>query len=194
MEVWKDVVGYEGIYEVSSYGRVRTCEGKITHSVRHGMRIWKQRVLKAKLGKDHAYRVTLWKEKKPCDFLVHRLVADAFLGVPKEKLTVNHIDGNRENNHLENLEWLKASDNIKEGFKTGLYPQKKIILKDEKGKEFEFRSMSECSRALGRSTGYVWNCIKAERTPKNKSGKKFELVFVGEKSKRNVYEIKGDGE
>lgn len=191
MEVWKDVVGYNGIYEVSDDGRVRTCEGKTTYTQRHGVRHWKQRILKQKVDKYKNHRVTLWQDGKPKDFLVHRLVADAFLGIPAEKLTVNHIDGNRENNKAENLEWLSLEENIREGFKTGLYPQRKIVLKDETGKEFEFRSMSECGRALGFSNGYISECIRSGRNIRDKSGKRFELVFVGEKSKRNIYEIKG---
>lgn len=61
---WKDVVGYEGIYEVSDTGEVRTKEGKTTYTERHGVRRWKQRTLKQKVSKDNTCRVSLWKGGK----------------------------------------------------------------------------------------------------------------------------------
>lgn len=63
-EIWKDVVGYENIYEVSSYGRVRTTIGKTTYTERHGVRHWKQRYLKNKTPKGRDVRVSLWKDGK----------------------------------------------------------------------------------------------------------------------------------
>lgn len=82
MEEWKSIPGYEMLYEASSEGRIRTCEGKVTSSARSPHRVWKQRVLKPKIStsprgrKD--YRVTLWKEGHEKDWLVARLVAMAF--------------------------------------------------------------------------------------------------------------------
>lgn len=95
-KVWKDVPGYEGIYQASNFGEIRTVEGKTTHSKRHGKRVWKSRVLKGR-GDNliPGRRVSLWKNGKPKDFLVARLVATTFLGVPPEGFTVNHKDGNK---------------------------------------------------------------------------------------------------
>ena len=64
-EIWKAIPNYEGIYEASSFGRIRTCEGKTTFTKRHGIRHWKQRILKPK-GETYAtgYRVSLWKNRK----------------------------------------------------------------------------------------------------------------------------------
>lgn len=160
-EIWKDIPNYEGIYQASTFGNIRTVEGKTTYSVRHGERHWKSRILKGR-GDNHitGKRVSLWKDKKCKDWLVARLVAITFLGEPKEKLTVNHIDGNRLNNRIENLEWLTLGDNIRHGFNTGLYPQKQVTL-FKNGKKFKtFRSMAECSRFLGKNTAYVSNVLK----------------------------------
>lgn len=163
MEFWKDIPGYEGIYQASSAGRIRTAEGKTTFTKRHGTRHWKSRILKGR-GDDPrtGKRVNLWKNGKPKDFLVARLVASAFLGEPKEGLTVNHKDGNRLNNEIENLEWLSLADNIRHGFENGLY-HNQISIKITRavdGRQFSFRSMAELDRFLKRAAGYTSNKIK----------------------------------
>ena len=117
-EIWKSVPGYIGLYEVSNIGRVRTVEGKETHSVRHGVRRWKSRVLREKNPKGRDVRVSLWKDKKEKSFLVHRLVAMAFLPNPDNKATVNHKDGNPRNNHVTNLEWATYKENNNHAFNT----------------------------------------------------------------------------
>ena len=72
-EIWRDIIGYEGLYEVSNFGKVRTHKDKVTHSDRHGIRHWKQRILKPKSKASREPRVALWKDKQPTDYLVHRL-------------------------------------------------------------------------------------------------------------------------
>ena len=175
-EVWKDIPGYEGLYQASSMGRIRSVEGKVTHSTMHGVRHWHSRILKQKQTKDKCFRVTLWKDKTPKGWLVHRLVAMAFLGLPpEEKYTVNHKDGNRENNCVDNLEWLSLADNIRHGFDNGLYPKKEIVLQKD-GERFRFSSYAEASRFLGRNQGYVSNSIKRNGTIKDKDGLRYEVI------------------
>ncbi|MDU6600365.1 MAG: NUMOD4 domain-containing protein [Streptococcus anginosus] len=157
IEIWKDVVGYEGIYEVSNFGRVRTHKDKITYSKRHGIRHWKQRILKPKTTKAREPRVSLWKDKVSKDFLVHRLVAEAFISNPDNKPTVNHIDGNPNNNHVNNLEWATYKENNNHAFDNNLIKTgASIILVDKKTKEMHlFRSMAKASEFLGRNHGYL---------------------------------------
>jgi len=177
-EEWKDIPGYEGIYQASSYGRIRTKPGKTTYTKRHGVRHWKTRVLKHKGNADVGFRVSLYKDGKPNDWLVHRLIAMAFHGVPDEYMTVNHINGDRNNNTPENLEWLSLEDNIKHGFRTGLYAknQHNITLISVDGESVDFDSQSEASRFLGRCHGYIWGCIKYDSIPISKDGKKYEIA------------------
>lgn len=154
---WRNVVGYEGIYEVSNTGLVRTCKNKTTHSVRHGSRIWKQRILKNKTPNGRNVRVTLWKDKRPRSFLVHRLVAEAFIPKVKGKESINHIDGNPKNNHVSNLEWCDHKENNNHGFDNDLMnTNDKIILLNKETKEpYYFRSKSKASEFLGKNIGYI---------------------------------------
>lgn len=168
-EIWKDIPGYEGIYQASSFGRIKSVSGKTTESVRHGTRHWKERILKPKGCKDYrriGYRVNLWKDKKPKDFLVARLVCTTFhenwIGT---KMTVNHKDGNRLNNRIENLEWLSRGDNARHAFETCIQPQNKVrLINISDGREEHFRSESCASRFLGRNNGYVSNRMNAGYT------------------------------
>lgn len=165
-EVWKDIPGYEGIYQASNLGRIRTKPGKVTYTERHGIRHWKTRILKGRgnnptTGK----RVSLWKDGKAKDWLVARLVGMTFLGIPEKGMTINHKDGNRFNNNVENLEWLSLADNVRHAFKTGLMPtNRRIKLKSSKGFIYECNSYAEASRLLGRYEGYICNQIKKGKT------------------------------
>lgn len=169
MAEWRDIPKYEGLYQASDDGQIRTCVGKTTSNARYKTRVWKQRVLKQKreLRKCKRWsdaRVTLWKDGQEKTWLVSRLVAMAWCDGYEEGLTVNHIDGNPENNHYRNLEWVSMRDNIRKGYETGLYhTQKEVKLTDTDGNEETFRSMSEASRFLGKSVGYVSNALKKGR-------------------------------
>lgn len=164
-EVWKDIPSYEGIYQASNFGNIRTVEGKTTFTEKHGTRHWRQRTLKQKTDKQNSKRVTLWKDGKSKEHLVARLVAAAFHGLPPEGYTVNHIDGNRLNNCEGNLEWLSLGDNIRHGFENNLYSnQTSISVQSEDGITQEFRSMSSLDSFLGRRKGYTSNRLKKQRT------------------------------
>lgn len=164
-ELWKDIPGYEKLYQASTVGQIRTHAEKVTSSVKFKERHWKQRILKTR-GHNPAtgYRVSLWKNGVERDWLVARLVAMTFLRIPNESDTVNHIDGNRFNNRIENLEWLSITENIRAGFDTGLFPQNPICLVRKSDYSIlSFRSESEASRFLGKSHGYINKLIKSGR-------------------------------
>lgn len=164
-EIWKAIPNYEGIYEASSLGRIRTCEGKTTFTKRHGVRHWKQRIIKPK-GQTYAtgYRVTLWKNGKPKDWLVARLVGMTFLG--ESNLTINHIDGNRFNNSVDNLEWCSLAENIRKGFETGLYhTQQKVKVIDKTTGEIKtFRSLTLACSYMQKGHGYITSCLQRGKT------------------------------
>lgn len=119
-EIWKDVVGYEGIYEVSSIGRVRSVDRFVEYS--DGRRTFtKGKILRHNInGKYKIRMVHLYDGVKRKAISVHRLVAIAFIANPDNKTDVNHIDGNRENNAVNNLEWTTHLENMQHGFRHGL--------------------------------------------------------------------------
>jgi len=123
MEIYKSVIGYEGIYEVSNKGEIRSLESR-----------WgKPCQLKQSTDKGGYKIVTLCKEKKHLTKTVHRVVATAFLGL--SWFDVNHKDGNKSNNHVENLEFVSKSQNTRHAIANGLFiPNTDKIAKEKRKK------------------------------------------------------------
>lgn len=120
-KVWKDVVGYEGLYKVSECGKVlNTKSNRLMKSYFHGR------------GYD---RISLTSQGLQRNHYVHRLVGDAFLEPPENvnQNQINHIDGNKNNNHFSNLEWTSPSENFNHAVRTGLI--KNIVLIEEEHKK-----------------------------------------------------------
>jgi hypothetical protein len=118
-EVWKDISGYEGLYQVSNMGRVKSLE-RIVSPRKQGQRIAHEKIKQSKHTKDGYLEVTLCKNCKPKSIRTHRLVAHAFCENPFNKAEVNHIDGNKLNNRADNLEWVTSSENQIHAYKLGL--------------------------------------------------------------------------
>lgn len=165
-EIWKNITSYEGLYQVSNFGRVR--------SVRLN------KILSPKHNWDGYLRIQLWRDNKNKYVFIHRLVAEAFIPNADNKPFVNHIDGNKSNDRVDNLEWCTQKENIKHAFATGLSTpcpknwnrlSKAVLQCDCNGNVLrEFPSQMEVERTLGISHsnisyackhngtagGYVW--------------------------------------
>ena len=113
-EVFKPIEGYENLYEISNFGRVKSLSKLI------GRRIKPETFLKIRIT-PHGYEmVTLCKNGKPFNASVHRLIAKAFIENPLNKPCINHIDGNKLNNDISNLEWCTYRENNIHAYRTGL--------------------------------------------------------------------------
>lgn len=132
MEKWKDVVGYEGSYQVSNLGRVKSVE---RYRDNHGKPQIIHEKIKNTRMKNSGYLITdLYKNNKQKTVMIHRVVASAFLPVEEGKETVNHKDGNKLNNNVENLEWSSFSEQNKHFYKKEL-KSKENIKKSSKSNE-----------------------------------------------------------
>jgi len=118
-ERWKDVVEYEGFYQVSSLGRVRSVDRKIKHKNNSHFNLYKGKVLRQ--GYSHGYMsCVLTKNSKKRTVRVHRLVTIAFIPNLEDKPMVNHINGIKDDNKVSNLEWCTDSENKLHAYSTGL--------------------------------------------------------------------------
>ena len=119
-EIWKDVKGYECYYEVSNLGRVKRKKGETIYKdgrIAH----FSETVLKPTIFKKGYLMVYLSKNANKRTIQVHRIVADAFIANPENKETINHIDCNKLNNNVSNLEWMTNLENIQHSIENGRY-------------------------------------------------------------------------
>jgi DNA-binding XRE family transcriptional regulator len=110
MEIWKQVKGFESLYEVSNQGRVKSLQ-RFVNGKNGANKPLKETIIQLKTDKGYL-RVNLWKNQKSKRFAVHRLVAEAFIDKIEGKDYVNHKNGIKTDNRIENLEWVTLSENI----------------------------------------------------------------------------------
>lgn len=157
-EIWVPVGGYEGLYKVSNYGRVMSLGNGKTHK--------SKRILSPAESSNGYLQVELWKNGQSKTFLVHRLVAQAFIpnwfGDPQ----VNHIDENKQNNHVENLEFCDGKYNINYGTRnerSAKSRSKPVLQLTKKGELVrEWPSTIEAGRN-GLDQGNIVKCCLGER-------------------------------
>jgi hypothetical protein len=122
-EIWKDITGYEGLYQVSNLGNVRSLDKTVHAKSRNGndfTQTYKGRILSQELINTNAYRVSLCKDGHVERFLTHRLVAQEFIPNPENKPEINHKNGNRAKDDIDNLEWCTHPENMHHAYNTGL--------------------------------------------------------------------------
>lgn len=169
--MWKDIKGYEGLYQISNDGHVR--------------RILKNGETKPVKNKDGLYyTVSLSKNGRYTSFNVHRLVAETFLGMPEDrKMEVNHKDGDKHNNNLSNLEWVTPTENhihaleVLKHFPWGKPPRKVKCYNAETGDMVaEFYSISEASRAIGKASARASITLVCQGMQKTAYGYRWEYA------------------
>lgn len=184
-EIWRDIKDYEGYYQVSNFGNVKSLDRKIIQedSKRHQyLRTIKGRLLKQTNNGRGYKNVTLVKDNKKKQGLVHRLVAEAFIFNPNNYPVINHIDGNKHNNKITNLEYCSHKHNINEAIRLGLlnpreHSCKKCIQKDFNGNVINtYKSITEASK----STGICIGNISATCLGNQKYAGKYKWEFLKE--------------
>lgn len=108
-EIWKDISNYERVYQVSNFGRIKSLERKVNS--RHKQRTVKEKILRVKYNKFGYKTVCLSSELQKREFFIHRLVAYAFIPNPENKPQIDHINGIKSDNRVENLRWVTAKEN-----------------------------------------------------------------------------------
>ena len=113
MEIWRDIKGYEGLYQVSNEGRVRSCDRDVERTSSSGKKYVAH--IKSKIKKPNGHQkgyepFSLWKDNTHKEFLIHRLVAETFIPNPNGYDVVHHIDENTHNNNVENLMWMDGKE------------------------------------------------------------------------------------
>lgn len=117
-EIWKNVLGYEGVYKVSNLGRVKSLNRyQYIHKGNGYFAKYRGRIIKPRIHKRGYLYLTLNNSGKRETVTVHKIVAEAFLGKRPDNLTVNHIDMNRQNNKIENLEYVTLIENVLMSYK-----------------------------------------------------------------------------
>lgn len=151
MEEWKSINGYEGYYEVSTLGRIKRLPTIIKYK-KCGLRNYPGKIFVQELSSDGYLRVVLCKKNKKKRFMSHRLVAESFIPNLRNCRYVNHINGNKSDNRVENLEWCTQEENeqhsvhvLGKTMKGKTYP--KPVKCIETGEVFV--SMNKCVKHIG---------------------------------------------
>ena len=165
-EEWRPVVGYEGLYEVSNTGNVKSLERTVWDSVRGYYRTIPERILKVGKTTNGYLHVQLYKDGKGKWYLVHRLVAVAFIGNPNNLLVINHKNEIKSDNRVSNLEWCSHSYNNSyndKGKKIGEKNSKPVIgINKVSNLILEFSSAHEAERKLGINNSSIIKCCKGK--------------------------------
>lgn len=120
-EEWRPVVGYEGLYEVSSHGKIRSLDRWISHlHCKSGKTFRTGKIIKPKSMDNGYFRAEFWRNQRRERPHVHRVVALHFVANPDNKPWINHKDGNKRNNYFENLEWVTPAENALHAVALGL--------------------------------------------------------------------------
>lgn len=182
-EIWKDIKGYEGLYQISNLGRLRSLDRYVRHKKIKSLRLLKGKIMSPTISNSTGYLVsTLYNKGKGKQVTIHRLVAETFIPNPENKPEVNHINGIRDDDRVENFEWVNRSENqlhaykiLKRGYKLPNKEQRKKYL-DEVSKEIiqyemqifikekaRYKSIREAERKTGIVRTSISKCCRKKQ-------------------------------
>ena len=183
MEIWKDIEGYEGLYQVSNLGRVKSLGNNKTR---------KEKILKSTKNTNGYLEVQLCKEGKHKKYLTHRLVAQAFIPNPNNLLEVNHINEDKTDNRVDNLEYCDRKYNCNYGTRN----KKVAIVKSIPILQFsldgelvrKWDSAEEASKELNIFRSSINECCRGRR--KSAGGYRWKYYYKGIWLKKHIPQIK----
>lgn len=153
-EVWKDVLGYENYYQISSHGRIRSVQRSIIY--KNGKHYnYESKFLKLLIDKYGYYRVNLNKDNKMSTQNIHRLVAIHFIPNPENFLQINHINGIKSDNKVENLEWCDTYHNLNHS-----YINKLKRIKLTKKDVYDIKELYKSGKYTQLQIGVMYNICK----------------------------------
>ncbi len=182
MEKWKEIKGFENLYLISNMGNVKSLGNGLSTNPKNKV----ERIMKINSHSSGYQKVKLLKDGKPYHMLVHRLVAANWISNPMNKKEVNHKDGNKSNNCVDNLEWATSSENKMHAVQMGLIIQKrssenkqskKVAQLDLNGELIKvFDCINDIKRELGFNSFGIIKCCKKEK--KYNTAYKFKWQYV----------------
>ena len=190
-EEWRDINGYEGIYQVSSLGRVRSLDRIIEQVTRWGD--IHPRLIKGTCLQPHNLRggylgVMLSEHRQKKMTLIHRLVAIAFIPNPQSLETVNHKDENKKNNRADNLEWMSRGDNVRYG--TGIQRKRNtsipVVQMSIDGTHIQtYTSAKAAGETLGLHPTNITACCRGKRGARTAGGYRWKYLNNGNEHESN---------
>ena len=169
MEIWKDIPNYEGFYQISNLGRVKSLERK---TVGKFIRIVKEKIIILQKNyfrkdcKEFYYYVQLHKDNRIKDFKIHRLVAESFIDNPNNLKEINHKNGIKTDNSIENLEWITHLENVRHAWKNGLIKNKDYVvfqLDLNNNILYKYNSIKEAAEINSLDCAGIRKCILNQR-------------------------------
>jgi len=167
-EIWRDIPCFEGIYQASNLGRIKSVR-RIAQKLYKGNRIVKEKIMSGTKNEDGYLKVHFKHNNLSKGFFIHRLVALTFIPNPLKKPQVNHIDGNKLNNNISNLEWVTNLENQQHAWKNGL--KKGTFANNKKVLQFDLQnnlvnkyiSITDASKKSGVHLSNISMCCNLKR-------------------------------